>query len=285
MAVGSDTKKWWAATAAVVLAVAVSGGAFFANAASSSPSSVVTIDPVRIMDTRDGNDIGLAGPFVSATSQKLQVTGSIPTATGTQVVVPAGATGVLLNVTAVLPQANGFISVRPGDATGAPTTSSLNFLAGEIVPNSVQVALPTSGANAGKIDITYDAFGVAGPTTDILVDVVGYLQAANPGITAIDPVDQSLVVTANVPFSITAQCPAGSSVISGGFSAEDIDALFGGITSEPSGTTGWTLGGTKRSPSPRSVSASAELDHVPATPVTSRIDAASPELARDGAVR
>ena len=240
MAVGSDTKKWWAATAAVVVAVAVSGGAFFANAASSSPSSVVTIDPVRIMDTRDGNDIGLAGPFVSPVSQKLQVTGSIPTATGTQVVVPAGATGVLLNVTAVLPEANGFISVRPGDATGAPTTSSLNFLAGEIVPNSVQVALPATGT----IDITYDAFGVAGPTTDILVDVVGYLQAASPGITDIQSVEQPQAVALGATFSITAQCPAGTSVLSGGFSAEDIDALSGAITSEPSGTTGWTLGGT-----------------------------------------
>jgi hypothetical protein len=89
-------------------------------------------------------------------------------------VVPAGATGVLLNVTSVGSTAGGFISVRPGDATGAPTTSSLNFSAGDVVPNSVQVALPTAGANAGKIDITFDAFGVAGPTTDVLIDVVGY---------------------------------------------------------------------------------------------------------------
>jgi len=34
--------------------------------------------------------------------------------------------------------------------------------------------MPTAGANAGKIDITYDAFGVAGRTTDVLIDVVGY---------------------------------------------------------------------------------------------------------------
>jgi hypothetical protein len=57
----------------------------------------------------------------------------------------------------------------------------LNFSAGDIVPNAVQVGLPTAGANAGKIDITYDAFGVAGPTTEVLIDVVGYLTAGGAG--------------------------------------------------------------------------------------------------------
>jgi len=141
-----------------------------ANAASGPTSSVVTVTPERILDTRTG--VGLSGPFVSGVSRKLPVTGAV---------VPAGATGVLLNVTVVQPSAAGFLSVRPGDATGAPSTSSLNFVAGDIVPNSVQVALPTVGANAGQIDITYDAFGVAGPTTQVLADVVGYLLAGAGG--------------------------------------------------------------------------------------------------------
>ena len=139
-----------------------------------SESTSVMVDPERILDTRDPVNLGLDGPFVSPVSQKLQVTGLVPTATGPKIVVPAGATGVLLNVTAVGTTANGFISVRPGDAAGAPSTSSLNITAGVTVPNAVQVALPTSGANAGMIDITFDALGVAGPTTDILIDVVGY---------------------------------------------------------------------------------------------------------------
>jgi len=57
----------------------------------------------------------------------------------------------------------------------------LNFTAGDIVPNSVQVGLPTAGANAGRIDITYDAFGQAGPTTEVLIDVVGYMIAGGAG--------------------------------------------------------------------------------------------------------
>jgi len=155
----------WAAIGAALAVTFGAGGLAAVNAASSVPSSVVTIDPVRILDTR--TDVGLAGPFVSAVSQKLQVTGAA---------VPVGATGVLLNVTVASPTADGFVSVRPGDATGAPTTSSLNFTTGTPAwANAVQVGLPTSGADAGKIEITYDAYGQAGPTTEVLIDVVGYM--------------------------------------------------------------------------------------------------------------
>src|SRR6476469_6756476 len=68
---------WRSRWAAIGAAVAVSiggGGLFVANAASGPTSSVVTIDPVRILDTR--TDVGLPGPFVSPVSQKLQVTGA-----------------------------------------------------------------------------------------------------------------------------------------------------------------------------------------------------------------
>jgi hypothetical protein len=153
---------------------------WFAQAASPA-SSIVMIEPARILDTRETVDLGLAGPFTSPTPQDVQVTGPIPTARGTATVVPAGATGVLLNVTPVNSSAGGFISVRPANASGTPTTSSLNFEAGAINPNSVQVELPTSGADAGKIEISYDAFGQNGPTTDVLVDVVGYTLAAGSG--------------------------------------------------------------------------------------------------------
>lgn len=166
----------WAAVGAAVAVCFGAGGMLVVQAApGASESTIVTVTPERIMDTRDPVNVGLAGPFVSPVSQKLQVTGSVPTTTGTKIVVPAGATGVLLNVTAVGPSAAGFISIRPGDATGVPTTSSLNVTAGQNLPNAVQVALPTAGANAGKIDITFDAYGAVGPTTDILIDVVGYM--------------------------------------------------------------------------------------------------------------
>lgn len=129
----------------------------------------MTIEPERILDTRTG--VGLSGPFTSPTPRTLQVTGQVPTPTGPSTVVPDGATGVVLNVTAVQPTADGFISVRPDGAAGPPETSNLNFSAGDIIPNSVTVALSPGGA----IELTYDAFGAAGPTTDVLVDVTGFL--------------------------------------------------------------------------------------------------------------
>jgi hypothetical protein len=173
---GGRGRLWrsrWAALGAAV-AVTLGGGGMFAVSAASPESSVVTLEPVRILDTRDPVNVGLAGPFVSPVSQDLKVTGSIPTTTGTKIVVPPGATGVFLNVTPVGSTAAGFISVRPANAAGLPTTSNVNFTVGAINPNAVLVELPVGGADDGKIEITFDAFGAAGPTSDVLVDVVGY---------------------------------------------------------------------------------------------------------------
>ena len=176
-----------------------------ANAASSAPSDIVSITPVRILDTRDAANLGLAGPFVSASGQDLQVTGMVPAAGGNQLVVPDGATSVLLNVTSVGSTANGFISVRPADAPGAPTTSNLNFKAGNTTPNAVTVQLPTTGPDAGKIEITYDAQGVAGPTTDVLVDVMGYTTAAPtpPPRALFAVVDQNGSLSRSTPDAVT----------------------------------------------------------------------------------
>ena len=193
----------WAAIGAAV-AVTFGAGGLFAASAASPESTVVTIEPVRILDTRDPTDIGLPGPFVSPVAQKLQVTGSVATTTGTKIAVPTGATGVLMNVTAVNTTANGFVSVRPGDATGPPATSSLNVTAGVTVPNAVQVELPTTGPNAGKIDITWDALGVAGPTTDILIDVVGYTlkEVRSAAVTA-----RNVFERVETPFEVVVSLP------------------------------------------------------------------------------
>ena len=165
------SRSRWAAIGAAVAVTLGAGGLTIASA-SSAPSSFVSITPVRVLDTRTG--VGLSGPFESPTGRTVQLTGTVPTASEPAVVVPAGATAVVLNVTAVLPQADGFISVRPDGTPGAPETSSLNFPAGAIVPNSVTVALSDGGA----IDVVYDAFGAVGPTTDILIDVTGYYTTA-----------------------------------------------------------------------------------------------------------
>ncbi len=169
-------QPWIAAVAAATLVIAT--WAWQADASvGSEPSSVVATTPARILDTRDGTDLGLAGPLVDGASQSLQVTGVIPTSTGDATVVPTGATAVLLNVTAVQSTSGGFISVRPGDATGDPATSNVNFAAGVNTANAVTVALPTTGAAAGTIDLFFGGASAA-DTSEILIDVVGYVAPA-----------------------------------------------------------------------------------------------------------
>lgn len=177
--------RWAAVGAAIAVSLGAGAAVHLAGAASSPPSSFVSITPVRVLDTRDPVNVGLAGPFASPISQDLDVTGTIATTSGRQVVVPDGATGIVANVTAVRPAADGFISIRPADAAGAPGTSNLNFTAGSTTPNAVTVALATSGVDAGTIEITFDAYGQLGPATDVLVDIVGYYLdggAGEPGV-------------------------------------------------------------------------------------------------------
>ena len=176
-----------------------------------SESTVVTVDPTRVLDTR--YNIGIDSQIVSKASRKLVVSGVIDTyveATATIVarqVVPAGATGVLLNVTAVSPTAAGFLSIRPGTATGVPATAGLNFVAGDVVANAITVALPVAGANAGKISFYYGA-QPAGATLHVVADVVGY--TTNTGL--VDLVNRlTTLETAGVAGPAGPAGPAGSS--------------------------------------------------------------------------
>jgi hypothetical protein len=151
------------------------GGLVAVNAAGGIESSTVMVAPARILDTRV--NLGLSGPFQRGVSRKVQVTGNVATTTGVRLVVPVGATGVLLNVTAVCVNRpgvvcqGGWLAVRPGDVTGQSQTSSLNFAAGQVVPNSVQVALPSKG----NIDVVYGPY-VPGAQLDVVIDIVGYTE-------------------------------------------------------------------------------------------------------------
>jgi hypothetical protein len=166
-------------TASIVAGAVATPGQILALPGASE-STVVTVNPTRVLDTR--YNVGLTGQLQSTVSRKLAITGKIPTyveATATtaavttnKVVIPVGATGVIMNVTAVSPTSAGFLSIRPGDATGVPATAGLNFAPGNVVPNAVTVAIPTTGTNAGQIDIHYG--GKSGNTMHVIIDIVGY---------------------------------------------------------------------------------------------------------------
>ena len=164
----------WAAVGAAVAVTLGAGGLLVASAADSVASTFVAVTPARVVDSRI--QLGLPAALVSMQPQDVRITGQVPTADGSTLGVPAGATSVVLNVTAVDATAGGYVAVRPGGATGVPSTSSLNFTTRQIVANQVTVQLPANG----DFQAYYRASG--GPTADtvqVVVDVVGYYVAGS----------------------------------------------------------------------------------------------------------
>jgi len=115
-------------------------------------STLDTGVPTRVLDTRSAIGVGTTTPVGPHSSVTLTLPG-----------LPAGATAVILNVTVTAPTTAGVLTVYPG-AGAAPTTSNLNFAAGETVPNLVVVAVTNgqvSFANlgSGTVHVVADLFG------------------------------------------------------------------------------------------------------------------------------
>ena len=108
-----------------------------------------TTVPTRLMDTRQGSPIAGGG------TRSLDLAGTV---------VPDGATAVVLNVTVTRTGAPGYLTVYP-DGTPLPTSSNLNWTAGQTIPNLV--TLPVVD---GKIDF----HNVSTAGTDVIADVFGY---------------------------------------------------------------------------------------------------------------
>ena len=209
--IGAAAVVCLAASAVVVGSVAVPAQTLALPGA--SESTVVTIEPTRVADTR--YDIGLTGQIAVNKPRKFTVTGPIDTyidSTSTTVVkqvVPAGATGVFLNVTVVTPSEPGFLAIRPGTATGVPATGGLNFDRDTVLANGILIALPTTVDKAGQIDIYYGS-PTAGASTDLIVDVVGYTTSS--GLIDLAKRVEQLETSGVAPASISTgeQGPAGS---------------------------------------------------------------------------
>ena len=140
----------------------VSGWYTDASVPGATGSVFTGVTPVRILDTRSGIG-GFSSPIGPAGTIVLTVAGwgGVPLMTSTSPVPP---TAVVLNVTVVNPAAASYLTLFP-DGAAQPTTSDLNFMAGQTIPNLVVVRV---GAN-GKLDI----FNAAG-TTSVIADVVGW---------------------------------------------------------------------------------------------------------------
>lgn len=113
--------------------------------------------PVRVVDTRDGTGTGTgAGPLSGGSTASYVLAGRGP--------VPAsGATAVVATVTVTGTTSASHLTVWPAGAT-KPDASSLNWAAGQTVPNLVVVPLSADGRisvfdNAGQAHVIVDVVG------------------------------------------------------------------------------------------------------------------------------
>ncbi len=115
-----------------------------------------TLSPCRAVDTR-----GPSAPALSPLARRsFAVAGSCA--------VPAGARAVAVTVTAVLPAADGYLTLFPGDQAVVPSSSALNFRAGQVRASSAVVSLGADG--------TLGVASGAAAAVDVVVDVTGYFR-------------------------------------------------------------------------------------------------------------
>jgi beta-glucanase (GH16 family) len=122
--------------------------------ASASGKFFTPVSPQRIADTRSA--LGCPTTLGALGTCTLSITGLSG--------VPSGASAVVLNVTVTNNTAPSFLTVYP--STGAqPSSSDLNWIGGQTIPNMVVATLGTSGA------ITF--YNSAGSTA-VVVDIAGW---------------------------------------------------------------------------------------------------------------
>lgn len=123
----------------------------------------VPLDPVRLLDSRDGTG-GLPGRLGEGEVFDLLVADGVR--------VPAGATAVLLNVTATGATRATDVRVYPTGTADVPVVSSLNVTAGRTVANLVTVAVGPDG----RVRLRNQAGAV-----HLVADLSGYTTTSGPG--------------------------------------------------------------------------------------------------------
>ncbi len=150
-----------ASSASAPVTPAVPAGAYFH-----------ALTPARVLDSRPGpgNTGGYTSPWTAGTVRTVTVGGHGG--------VPANADSVVLNVTVADTTSSSYLSVWP-TGQSQPTASSLNWTAGEVIPNAVTVKLGSSG----QISV----FNQAG-SADVIIDVAGYYDAnTGDGFSSLTP--------------------------------------------------------------------------------------------------
>jgi alpha-tubulin suppressor-like RCC1 family protein len=134
-----------------------------------SPAGLIT--PTRYLDTRaeatfDGESQG-GGRVAAGAVVEVQIAG--------RGAIPADAKTAIVNATAVFPDDPGFLTLYP--CGPLPTTSTVNYFGGQVVPNGAVIELSPTGSLC--------IYTLAG--SDIVLDVAGYVPASATRLTTRTP--------------------------------------------------------------------------------------------------
>lgn len=113
--------------------------------------------PIRVYDSRTSNN-----PLVGNQARSIQITNVAIN----NVKVPAGATGCIGNLTVVRPTTGGYLVIYP-QGSPTPSSSTVNYVTGQTVPNSFMVGLSSSGL------VTVHAFQSG--NCHFIIDITGFV--------------------------------------------------------------------------------------------------------------
>ncbi len=141
-------------SAGTVDVIADVGGWFTDPSGTGHGSRFAPLSPQRLLDTRNGfGSVPPGGRAVMQVADRSAI----------------GLSALVLNVTVTNPTAPSYLALWP-DGSARPTTSDLNYVANQTVPNLVTVKLDSNGG--------FDLYNLAG-STDVVIDLAGYYGPAS----------------------------------------------------------------------------------------------------------
>jgi hypothetical protein len=151
----------------------------------SHPVPFIPLTPCRLADTRGNGFGGAFGPpsMAPGMARNFPAAGNCG--------IPPDAAAISFNFTVVRTQGLGYLLVYPAGGM-RPGTSTLNYVAGQVIANSSVVAIGDAGA------ITVE---VAGSQADLIIDVNGYY--GGPLVTSLNGMSGNLTVAAGENVTVT----------------------------------------------------------------------------------
>jgi hypothetical protein len=180
-------RVWYGASSSATLHLIIDVTGYYL--AGTAGAGYVAFGPHRVLDTRAGSGVpGLTGPFTTGHHRVIQIAGvaGLPS---------SGIVAVTGNLTVVTPSAKGYVSLGR-DPTDAPTSSTINFPAGDVRANNVVVPVNANGT----LSAVYIASGSSTATVDLILDISGYFTAS--GGTLLNTVAPARIMDSRTPTGV-----------------------------------------------------------------------------------